>query len=57
MANKNVKSSKKNDIANRVQEVVNAYVSKENLETDPNGSYTGKALNKFEKPIQDADDL
>ena len=25
--------------------------------TDPNGSYTGKPLNRKEKPVQDADDL
>jgi hypothetical protein len=26
-------------------------------DTDPNGSYTGKPVNKNEKPVQDADDL
>lgn len=25
--------------------------------TDPNGSYTGRPVNKEEKPVQDADDL
>lgn len=25
--------------------------------TDPNGSYTGRPKNPYEKPIQDADDL
>lgn len=25
--------------------------------TDPNGSYTGRASDPFEKPVQDADDL
>lgn len=25
--------------------------------TDPNGSYTGVPENKYEKPVQDADDL
>ena len=25
--------------------------------TDPNGSYTGKPLDRAEKPVQDADDL
>ena len=29
----------------------------ERIETDPNGSYTGKPLVKNEKPVQDADDL
>lgn len=27
------------------------------IETDPNGSYTGNPENKYEKPVQDADDL
>jgi hypothetical protein len=25
--------------------------------TDPNGSYTGKPVDKLEQPVQDADDL
>lgn len=25
--------------------------------TDPNGSYTGRPMDPYEKPIQDADDL
>lgn len=25
--------------------------------TDPNGSYTGRSKDPFEKPVQDADDL
>ncbi len=25
--------------------------------TDPNGSYTGKGVEPYEKPVQDADDL
>ena len=27
------------------------------IETDPNGSYTGKPKDPNEKPVQDADDL
>ena len=27
------------------------------IQTDPNGSYTGRALDLLEKPVQDADDL
>lgn len=27
------------------------------IETDPNGSYTGRAKDPMDKPIQDADDL
>ena len=30
---------------------------KERIITDPNGSYTGRGENPYEKPIQDADDL
>lgn len=29
----------------------------EKISTDPFGSYTGRPLDKNEKPIQDADDL
>jgi hypothetical protein len=42
------------DTRNRVAAVINgAEPSKE----DPNGSYTGKPLKPYEKPIQDSDDL
>lgn len=27
------------------------------IETDPNGSYTGRPKDPYEKPIQDVDDL
>ena len=27
------------------------------ISTDPNGSYTGRTKDPYEKPIQDADDL
>lgn len=30
---------------------------KEKISTDPFGSYTGRPLDKNEKPVQDADDL
>lgn len=30
---------------------------KEKIVTDPNGSYTGRPQNPYEKPVQDADDL
>lgn len=29
----------------------------EKIVTDPNGSYTGRAQDPMEKPVQDADDL
>jgi hypothetical protein len=31
--------------------------SKERIETDPFGSYTGRPKDRLEKPVQDADDL
>ncbi|MEG0691879.1 MAG: hypothetical protein RR444_02230 [Oscillospiraceae bacterium] len=37
--------------------VVNAIVNQPPSKSDPNGSYTGKPLNEYEKPVQDADDL
>ena len=30
---------------------------REHISTDPFGSYTGKPVDPFERPIQDADDL
>lgn len=32
-------------------------MKKERIETDPNGSYTGRPKDPYEKPVQDADDL
>ena len=57
MAKRYDKSTKKNDVTNKAQAVVKAYLSKDIMSTDPNGSYTGKPEDKFEKPVQDADDL
>ena len=57
MVKKSSGFNKRNEIANKTKEVINAYLSKDNLKTDPNGSYTGKPLDKYEKPVQDADDL
>lgn len=37
--------------------VVNAFVGKNQLKTDPLGSWTGNPVNKHEVPVQDADDL
>ena len=31
--------------------------NKKRVDTDPFGSYTGRAEDPFEKPVQDADDL
>ena len=57
MADKDIKSTKRNEIANKVQSVVQAYLSEDRINTDPNGSYTGRPEDPYEKPIQDADDL
>ena len=32
-------------------------MKKEKIETDPDGSYTGRPKDPTEKPVQDADDL
>lgn len=57
MVEQNVNKTKKNDVANKVASVVKAYHNSENLKTDPNGSYTGVPCEKYDKPVQDADDL
>lgn len=38
-------------------EVIMEYTNMESPKFDPNGSWTGIAVDKFEQPIQDADDL
>ena len=40
-----------------VKSVVNEYVSEKKENTDPNGSWTGCPEDRFEVPVQDADDL
>ncbi len=50
-------SNKKAKIAKKTEEVVKAYSSASLSKCDPDGSYTGKPIERFEKPIQDADDL
>ena len=30
---------------------------KEKIVVDPNGMYTGRPIDQYEKPVQDADDL
>lgn len=32
-------------------------MKKKRIVVDPNGSYTGRAEDPYEKPVQDADDL
>ncbi len=38
-------------------EVIMGYTNAESIKFDPNGSWTGVAADKFDQPIQDADDL
>ncbi len=41
----------------KTQSVIDAFVSPKMKKSDPQGSYTGKPVNKNEVPVQDADDL
>ena len=41
----------------RVEQKVEKMISMPPSHTDPNGSYTGKPVDRFEVPVQDADDL
>lgn len=45
------------DPPQRLDAVVNAYASREIVQTDPLGSYTGISCDSWEIPVQDADDL
>lgn len=49
---KNKKSEKKAPV--KKTEVLSDFYSPN---TDPQGSYTGKCIDPYEKPVQDADDL
>lgn len=51
------KVTKKQEIKEKAEAVAKAYLSSDMLKTDPLGSYTGKPLDKYDKPVQDADDL
>ena len=51
------KVTKRQRIKERAEAVADAYLSCDMLNTDPQGSYTGNPLDKYEKPVQDADDL
>ncbi|MBE7027334.1 MAG: hypothetical protein E7410_07245 [Ruminococcaceae bacterium] len=63
--NNNISNNKNNNINNvkeskaqkKAQQVVDAYVDKSQLKSDPMGSWTGKPQNSNEVPVQDADDL
>lgn len=41
----------------KAKEAVEEYKNKKSLQFDPNGSWTGVTKEKYEKPVQDADDL
>lgn len=43
-----------NDVSNKI---ISKMVIKNASNTDPFGSYTGKPVNHYERPVQDADDL
>lgn len=51
------KVSKLKQIQKKIDLVTDAYLSKDSLKTDPQGSYTGTSVFEHEKPVQDADDL
>ena len=40
-----------------VNEMIETIVNSNSIKSDPNGSYTGKGENPYEKPVQDQDDL
>lgn len=54
---KGVKKTSLKDSLTPTQKVLSKIVPKNSSNTDPNGSYTGKPVNHWEKPTQDADDL
>lgn len=41
----------------RVRRVAERMASQPSSPTDPDGSYTGRPTNPWERPVQDADDL
>ena len=57
MSEKSDKISKRRRIQKKVDAVTDAYLSYDSLKTDPQGSYTGKPVSLYDKPVQDADDL
>ena len=64
MKKENGKKTKKSSSMNKAMSAVSAYHSDGNIPTDVLGSYTGnptlgngKTKNKYERPVQDQDDL
>jgi hypothetical protein len=52
--NKRSHKNKIDKVMQKPREMISDMVA---ADTDPNGSYTGAPINRFEKPVQDADDL
>ena len=48
---------KKSRTKNITDKVIDMFDDDGSLKTDPNGSYTGRPIDKYDQPIQDADDL
>ena len=57
MSEKIDKITKMQKIKKKTNAVVDAYLSNDMLNTDPQGSYTGNPTLEYERPVQDADDL
>ena len=55
--NNNISNNKESKAQKKAQQVVDAYVGKSQLKSDPMGSWTGKPQNPNDVPVQDADDL
>ncbi len=51
------KSSHSKDCPPLTKQVINQVIRMKSCKTDPQGSYTGKPVNPYEVPVQDADDL
>ncbi len=52
-----IKEDSKKQPSEVTKRVLSEIVVKNVSSTDPYGSYTGKPVNHWEKPVQDADDL
>ena len=57
MSGKIDKIAKMHKVSKKANAVVDAYLSKDSSDTDPQGSYTGNPSLDYLKPVQDADDL
>ena len=52
-----MKERKKNKSETEISDKVINLFDMKDAKTDPMGSYTGVPVNKYETPVQDADDL